>query len=127
MIGRYGTDQLFNFMMAVAMILLIVSLFFGSTIAGTVLWMTALVVLVLGYFRCFSRKTGNRFRENQRYLKIRNRVTGAFRSLFERIKQSKTHRFFKCPSCSQTVRVPKGKGKIRIRCPKCGESFIRKS
>ena len=127
MVGRYGTDQLFNFMTAVSMILLIVSLFFRASVAGTVLWIAALVLLILGYCRCFSRKTGKRFRENQKYLKVRSKVTGRFRALFDRIKQSKTHRFYKCPNCKQTVRVPKGKGKIRIRCPKCGESFIRKS
>ena len=127
MIGRYGTDQLFNFMMVLSLVLLIVSLFFSNTVAGTVMWIVALVIMILGYMRCFSRKTGNRFRENQQYLKIRNKVTGFFRSLKDRIKQSKTHRFYKCPSCKQTVRVPKGKGKIRIRCPKCGETFIRNS
>lgn len=43
----------------------------------------------------------------------------------ERLKQRKTHRFFKCPECGVTVRVPKGKGKIKITCPKCKNAFVR--
>ena len=29
-----------------------------------------------------------------------------------------------CPSCKTRLRVPKGKGKLKISCPKCSHSFL---
>ena len=78
-------------------------------------------------FRMFSKNTAARYKENVAYLKVKNRVVGWYANLRRRIRESKTHRFYKCPTCKTTVRVPKGKGKIRITCPKCGASFVRKS
>lgn len=125
MVGRYGADQLTNAMLTVSMILLVVSLFFGNRIVGTILWAIAFLILILSYVRIFSKKTGARFQENQKYLRVKNRVTARFRPMTDRFRQRKTHRFFKCPSCKVTVRVPKGKGKIKITCPKCKNTFVR--
>ncbi len=125
MVGRYGVDPLTNFLLIVSMVLLIVSMFFGESIASTVLWVAALALLAFGYYRIFSKQTSRRYQENQKFLRLRNRFTGRFRSWKERIKQQKTHRFFKCPQCGVTVRVPKGKGKIKITCPKCRTTFVR--
>ena len=44
-----------------------------------------------------------------------------------RQEQKKIYRFYKCPQCRQRVRVPKGKGRICITCPKCRAEFIKKS
>lgn len=125
MVGRYGVDQLTNAMLVLSMVLLVVALFFGNSIVNTILWTLAVLLLVAGYYRIFSKKTSQRYQENQKYLRLRNRITGRFRSVKERLKQRKTHRFFKCPQCGVTVRVPKGKGKIKITCPKCKTAFVR--
>jgi uncharacterized paraquat-inducible protein A len=68
-----------------------------------------------------------RRQENYRYLNIKNRVTGWFRKRIKRIRDSRTHRFFRCPGCGVDVRVPRGKGKIEITCTRCRKVFIRKS
>ena len=125
MVGRYGVDQLTNAMLVLSMVLLVVALFFGNSIVNTILWTLAVLLLVAGYYRIFSKKTSQRYQENQKYLRLLNRITGRFRSMKERLKQRKTHRFFKCPQCGATVRVPKGKGKIKITCPKCKTAFVR--
>ena len=125
MVGRYGVDQLTNAMLVLSMVLLVVALFFGNSIVNTILWTLAVLLLVAGYYRIFSKKTSQRYQETQKYLRLRNRITGRFRSMKERLKQRKTHRFFKCPQCGVTVRVPKGKGKIKITCPKCKTAFVR--
>ena len=125
MVGRYGVDQLTNAMLVLSMVLLVVALFFGNSIVNTILWTLAVLLLVAGYYRIFSKKTSQRYQENQKYLRLRNRITGRFRSMKERLKQRKTHRFFKCPQCGVTVRVPKGKGQIKITCPKCKTAFVR--
>ena len=91
----------------------------------SVLFTLAVALLVIGYYRIFSRKTSKRYEENQKYLRLRNRLTGRLRALRDRLRQSRTHRFFKCPECGVTVRVPKGKGKIKITCPKCRATFVK--
>ncbi len=123
MCGRYGVDELTRALMILSMILLIASWLVRN------IWFSLFVVLiiVIEYYRVFSRKIQKRYRENQLYLRVRNKVQGFFRKVVSRCKQQKTHRFFKCPCCKQKVRVPKGHGRIQITCPKCREQFIRKS
>ena len=100
---------------------------FRLTAAYYITWVAALVLMGIVLWRMFSKNTSKRYQENVKYLNLKNRVTGFFRRKISRIKQCKTHRFFKCPKCGQVVRTPKGKGTIRITCPKCRETFVRKS
>ena len=126
MAGRYGADQFGRFLSGAALVLLIINLFVRGVV-GQILYFLVLAVLVYNIFRMFSKNTAARYKENVAYLKVKNRVVGRYANLRRRIRESKTHRFYKCPTCKTTVRVPKGKGKIRITCPKCGASFVRKS
>ncbi len=130
MAGRYGADQLSRFLNAAAMILIVVSMILGFAGAATayyITWILALVLMGIVIWRMFSKNTSKRYQANVKYLNIKNKVTGFFRRKISQLKQRKTHRFFKCPKCGQVVRTPKGKGTIRITCPKCRETFIRKS
>lgn len=124
--GRYGVDELSRFLTGFAMVTLILSCLFRGTISG-VFWMLTLVNLVWNYFRMFSRKADKRRAENRKYLTVRYKVTGKLTGMRQRLSQKRYYRFYKCPGCGVTTRVPKGKGKIRITCPKCGENFVRKS
>ena len=126
MAGRYGADQFGRFLSGAALVLLIVNLFVRGVV-GQILYFLVLAVLVYNIFRMFSKNTAARYKENVAYLKVKNRVVGWYANLRRRIRESKTHRFYKCPTCKTTVRVPKGKGKIRSTCPKCGAAFVRKS
>ena len=83
--------------------------------AGFVLTILSEVLLILSLLRCFSRNTYKRYNENRKFL-----------LLIDRIKD-RDHRYYACPKCRQTVRVPRGKGKISITCPKCREKFIKKT
>lgn len=126
MVGRYGVDPLTNFLLIVSMVILLVAtLLVRNSAVHSVLFTLAVALLVIGYYRIFSRKTSNRYEENQKYLRLRNRLTGRLRALRDRLRQRRTHRFFKCPECGVTVRVPKGKGKIKITCPKCRATFVK--
>ncbi len=115
MAGRYGTDKLNNTILILGLCLCVISMFLPS--GWPVLVMTTLTYLcsITVIFRSFSRNTGKRYRENRRYL-----------ALVERIKD-REHRYYSCPKCKQSVRVPKGKGKIAITCPKCREKFVKKT
>ena len=123
MAGRYGSDQL-NF--ALLVLCLLLSLI--SQITGLyVLLLISYLPLLIAIFRMFSRNIYKRRAENAWFLKLWTPVKTWFVQKFTMLRQSKQYRFFKCPSCRATVRVPRGKGKIQIRCPHCGNTFLKKS
>ena len=121
--GRYGMDALNKLIFIVTFLLLVVLWLWPNRIVELLF----IILLVIGYYRCFSKNIAARYRENQKYLNATAKIRGFFRKKKYRFDQRKTYRFFKCPKCRQQVRVPKGKGKINIACPKCGERFIKKS
>ncbi len=123
--GRYGMDQLGKFILVICCILLVVALLTSRTVVGPIFYFLALALLIYSYVRMFSRKIDKRYRENMVYMSFRYRFTSRWARAKAQASQRKTHRFFKCPSCGTTVRVPKNKGKIRITCPKCKQSFIK--
>lgn len=122
MVGRYGNDRLNQVIMIVAMIALVIS-FFGPRF----FYLLALLCLIYAYFRMFSRNTYKRSMENNKYLQWEYKVKQFIATWKRDMKQRKTHHIYRCPSCKQKIRVPKGKGRIEIRCPKCSQTFIKKS
>ncbi len=123
MYGRYGIDELGNFLFCVIIGLCISSLFVRSHVVDVLLYTT----IIIAYFRMFSRNTYKRSYENEKYIRFRNKLKMKWGNRKVRAEQRKTYKFFKCPNCRQTIRIPKGHGKIEIRCPKCHEKFIRRS
>lgn len=124
MIGRNGSDQLTRFISIVVCLALVLSLFLNSD-AQLAIWFLAIVGAIYVYFRVFSRNVAKRRQENANFLRATAFVRGYFRGLRERWVQRRDYRFFRCPSCRTLLRVPRGKGKIRVVCRKCGTSFIR--
>ena len=127
MAGRYGNDKLNQFMMAVFLGCAVLNLFVRNAYASTVLnsWECLLILLV--YIRMFSRNISKRYAENQKYLALENRLRRFWGQKRYLIQQRKEYHIYKCPGCKQKIRIPRGKGKISIRCPKCGEEFIKNS
>ena len=123
MAGRYGMDQLSRAISYAALVLILVNLFLHSM----VLYVVGLALLVYVYFRTFSRKLEKRRRENAWYLRRSYAVTNGVKNWFDRLKQSRDYAFFRCPSCRAMLRVPRGKGKLRVTCRKCGNSFERRT
>ena len=122
MVGRNGNDQFNVFLMICSLVLIL-----RSTLLGGKLFLLVLALLVYIYFRMLSRNVYRRQDENSRYLRAKYKLSSRVRLLGERWKQRRDYKFFVCPSCHATLRVPKGRGKIRIVCRKCGSSFTRKS
>ena len=115
MIGRYGTDKLNNLLLWIATADILLSLFLPTGLPTLLAVLLAYALMGIVIFRSLSRNTYQRHKENRWYL-----------NLLERIKD-REHRYFSCPQCKQSVRVPKGKGKIAITCPKCREKFVKKT
>ena len=114
MAGRYGQDRLNITLLVVGCVLCFAQLFVPAGV-DVVLTILSEALLILSLFRCFSRNAYKRYNENRKFL-----------LLIDRIKD-RDHRYYACPKCRQTVRVPKGKGKIAITCPKCREKFVKKT
>ena len=127
MIGRYGMDQLGQFMVSAVLVVIVVNLFVRAALPSMILNMLELAGLFAMYFRMFSKNVSKRYEENQRYLSRRYKAVVKRDQWKKRFAQRDTYRFFKCPGCRQRVRVPKGRGKICITCPKCRREFIRRS
>ena len=133
MTGRYGADELNKFLIICGWVLLLLGMVlsgFGSRVTvsvGSVLVTLSWAALLFSVFRTLSKNTQKRASENYKYFVCKNKVLSRFRRLKTRFQERKTHRYFRCPQCKATVRVPKGKGKIRITCPKCRNQFIKKT
>lgn len=123
MIGRYGVDQLSMALMGASILFSILSIFIKSPII-TILYM---ITLILAFYRVFSKNISKRYQENNKFLRIWNIIKNKINYVPQRIKSLKDYRYFKCSNCKQTLRVPRGKGKLSITCPKCKNVMIKKS
>lgn len=123
MVGRYGSDQLGLCMMTVYLLLSILGMVFRNSVLIIIMY----VLFILTIFRMFSKNVSKRYAENQKFLSMTAPIRGKMKSFLRRCKQRKTHKFYKCRTCGQIIRVPRGKGKICISCPKCRHEFIKKT
>ena len=127
MYGRYGSDRLNIFMVIVLLVCAVINLFVRTGYFSVLLTSWEFLLLILIYFRMFSRNVSKRYAENQKYLELENKVKRFFGKQKYIQEQRKDFHIYTCPQCRQKIRIPKGKGKISIRCPKCGTTFIKKS
>ncbi|MBQ9393485.1 MAG: hypothetical protein IJU18_05800 [Oscillospiraceae bacterium] len=128
--GRYGPDALGRFASVCGCLLLIIALLVRTVADGVVtnlLVSLALAVVGWTYFRILSKNLTRRQLENQRYLQLVQPAADWFALRIDCFRQRRDYAFFKCPGCGRTVRVPKGKGRIRITCRHCGFSFEKKT
>ena len=115
MMGRYGTDRLNMVILSVGLVASLLSVILRAPVLDLVLFVLSYGMMFWAIARSLSRNTYKRYQENRKYL-----------MLVQRLKD-REHRYFDCPRCRQQVRVPRGKGKIAISCPKCKEKFIKKT
>ena len=115
MSGRYGSDRLNMVILCAGLVASILSSLFRNLNARMIFLVLSYALMIWAIFRALSRNTYKRYQENRRFLLI-----------FDRLKD-RNNRYFNCPKCRQTVRCPRGKGKISITCPRCREKFIRKT
>ena len=127
MYGRNGTDQLNLALLVVYLIICVLQMVLARIKAAMVILnLLAIALAALVLFRVFSRNLAGRRAENARFLSwwtpLKNRAAGA-----RQRRQDKEHKYFTCDGCKTICRVPAGKGKIEITCPKCGRKIIGKS
>lgn len=141
--GRYGVDELSRFMTGASLVILILEMITRWYVLTLVFWAIFIVI----YYRMFSRDYGKRQQENQKFLNARYKFkakwyqtfhkngssyngyssAGGFEKWKREMLQRKDFHIYRCPNCSQKIRIPRGKGKIMVRCPKCYTEFMKRS
>ena len=123
MIGRYGTDGLNQFLSIASLVLLLIA------IISRVNLFTYLgaALLIFCYYRTFSRNISKRTEENYKFYTLKDRVDNKFKGWKEQWANRKVYHYYRCPQCRQKLRVPRGRGRIQISCPRCGTQFTKQS
>lgn len=141
--GRNGADELSVTLVVISVIVFLAAPIFDEKYIQGIFLLMGGILFVLGLLRSLSTNIGKRRHENQVFLdlfrsetkeeKERRKREAEEKREREKLRkerrkeEEKTHAFFRCPQCGKELRVPKGKGKIKIRCPNCSHEFIRKS
>lgn len=139
--GRYGYDELTRTLFTAIIVILIVSIVSNliGHVGGRLFYMISSVANLIGtalilyaFFRVFSKNHAARRAENEKFLAKRRNVEAKRGKNASSKKGSSTrneteYKYLDCPRCQQTMRVPRGKGKIAVKCPKCGETTITES
>ena len=115
MMGRYGTDRLNMVILGVGLFASLASMWITSPLAAIVCVLLSYAMMIWAIYRSLSRNTYKRYQENRKFLQRVGRI------------KDRDNRYFDCPKCRQMVRVPRGKGKIAITCPRCHERFVKKT
>lgn len=123
MYGRYGTDRLSLALVAGGFVCYTLYVF----TRWRVLYLFSLVLYGIALFRTLSRNTGKRRTENQKFMNLWYKLKNKWIGVKADFEERKTYKHFKCPRCGQKIRIPRGRGKIEICCPKCSNRFIKKA
>ena len=115
MAGRYGTDRLNMVILMTGVVISLLGAFTQKPVLNLATTALSYGLMIWAIWRSLSRDTYKRYQENRKFLQF-----------FDRLKD-REHRYFDCPKCRQMVRVPRGKGKIAITCPRCREKFVKKT
>lgn len=115
MSGRYGTDRLNMVILCAGLVTSLLSAWTRSAAIDLTCLVLSYGLMIWAICRSLSRNTYARYQENRKFLQFWSRL------------KDRRNRYFDCPKCRQVVRVPRGKGKIAITCPRCKEKFIKKT
>ncbi|MBR3767147.1 MAG: hypothetical protein IKL10_02785 [Clostridia bacterium] len=125
MSGRYGFDQFSRFLMTAGLIMAVLCMFLRFLPFRSIYYICSFLntfFYIFAVFRILSRNTYKRTLENEKYLRIRNKVMPFFDEKTKSIRD-RNYIYKKCPKCSAKLRLKRIKGKHITKCPKCGLKF----
>lgn len=122
MFGRNGTDM---FSLALIIAGFVINIFYVLS-AFIPLYLLSLAAYGYALFRTLSKNIPARQKENQKFMEFWWKVKNRWIGLKADFEEKKAYKHFKCPSCGQKIRIPRGRGKVEIRCPKCSNRFVKK-
>ena len=116
MSGRYGVDELYKFLFILYIITLLINIFLNSSVIEII----GLILVLIIFYRVFSKNISKRYKENKEYLKIKDKILKPFKNIKRNIRD-KEHIYKQCPKCKTTLKlpVPYERGIKHTNCPKC--------
>lgn len=123
MVGRHGIDQFSIALLYTAIILNLIATFSGLSILLSI----ALVMLIFVIFRAFSKNNAKCYQENAWFLKTFGGIPTRIKQAYTRFKNRKEYVYFNCPECRAKLRLPRGKGDVKVTCGKCGHVFRKQA
>ena len=130
--GRYGFDQFGRALSVLVIVIWIIGIILGvfanlfgmwAAIASRIFNWIGLILMVYMLFRVFSKNHEKRRAENEWYLRKTSKQKQT-KDISSQRADKKSYKYLTCSFCGQQMRVPKGKGKIAVKCPSCGEKTI---
>lgn len=121
--GRYGMDSFGKCTIFVGLIAIVLAAWFDSAVLSVLAW----TLVLYTYVRMLSRNVYKRSAENQMFLNKTYKLRSWFAKQKNQFAQRKIYHIYKCPTCRQKIRIPRGKGRIEVRCPKCNTKFVKNS
>ena len=115
MTGRYGTDRLNMVILCAGLFVSLLSMWIRVPALNMLFFVLSYGLMIWAICRSLSRNTYRRYMENRKFFQLTEQI------------KDRDHCYYACPKCRQTVRVPRGKGKISITCPRCKERFVKKT
>jgi hypothetical protein len=123
MAGRRGADELSMAMLIGGALLSLL----GTVLHTPVLSLLSMAIYIFTLFRMFSRNIEKRYAENAAFLKLWSGMISGIRQFFNRLKNMKKYKYFKCPECKSRLRLPRGVGEVTVTCGKCHHAFKQKA
>ncbi|MBR6220345.1 MAG: hypothetical protein IKQ80_07270 [Clostridia bacterium] len=123
MTGRHGADELSLMLLITGLVLSVL----GSALRFGVLNLLGLAAYVFSMYRMLSRNVEKRYAENAKFLGLRQTVTTSVRQFFNRLKNARKYKYFKCPECRTLIRLPRKVGEVTVTCGKCHHAFKQKA
>lgn len=117
--GRYGPDVLSRDLVWIAFGIVVINIFTRIPYVSP----AAFALIIISYFRIFSKNYTRRYNENRRYMNFRIKISRPLGRIWKRIKDFPKYKYFTCPECGKKMRVPRGKKNIQIKCPSCHHRF----
>lgn len=121
--GRYGMDGFSGFLIGAGLAVAVLNVFFGSNILTVLSW----GFVIFAYSRIFSKNHARCIAQNAWFYERTRGIRGFMKKEKSRMRIRKTHHIYTCKKCGQKIRIPKGKGRIIVTCPKCRNEFSKRS
>ena len=127
MYGRYGPDELYHFLFKLYIVVLVIDLFVKDNFLGYI----ELLIVVIMFYRFFSRKIYKRSNENVLFLKCKRNVVKPFKKRYSRLRKwfndirDENYIYKRCRKCNTVLRLPvvDKYGIKKVKCPKCKRKF----
>jgi len=115
MVGRNGADEMSMAAVYVALLLVIINIFAKNMVLSII----ALLLLAFAVWRMTSKNVAKRREENRAFATKMGPLRPWLRDPSAAFAENRNYKHLKCPECGQPMRVPRGKGRLRVTCPKC--------